>query len=599
MASENPEKSDGVPKEPQKEASKEQKGPAGGFDATPVPHAPTGYTVKITFHRATHLPIADMGKLSSDPYTKAELKTDLLMRHKEDPLLTFRTRTIWKNTEPDWEEDWVLANVPASGFRMKARIYDEDANDSDDRLGNVHVTVNRISDSWPGIQNRPYDVHYRSGSWRAYALRGLAVCMGKEKHMQGQLYVSVQVLGRTEGTEGGRTYTIGPNHWCKHYSPLLGRIAGSKEPDNQEYHDQHDADDAKRSGQGKKQQLMGKAEAQKQSIEGHKNEKKQQSVQRYNFQANQFQLTGPVPADLYHRFVEFKPFIKALFTASGVRGMILSKALHAQHTHVYNFNPDTRYGVLPGPGRDMTLKFLDLCHFDEGGRIHTYVLTTDGLLRFTETGKEFGIDMLSKHTMHSDAGIYIAYSGEFFIRRVRRPDRNSPAAHVASTHPPDPPALDNQSHPPGEVAGGPPDAEAPKDPARYELVIDNDSGTYRPNAKLLPQLREFLGKNFLGLKIVTLDCQKDAELMGKMKEEQRERKKKERGERVVYTQASSSRGSVSSSDEERLEQLEQAPTMEQTHRLGEAVAPFTRDHEHLRKVMGERERRREGAEGGG
>jgi hypothetical protein len=33
------------------------------------------------------------------------------------------------------------------------------------------------------------------------------------------------------------------------------------------------------------------------------------------------------------------------------------------------------------------------------------VITLDGMFRFTETGKEFGIDMLSKHTMHSDVNV--------------------------------------------------------------------------------------------------------------------------------------------------------------------------------------------------
>jgi len=58
----------------------------------------------------------------------------------------------------------------------------------------------------------------------------------------------------------------------------------------------------------------------------------------------------------------------------------------------------------------------------------------DGQLRFTETGKEFGIDLLSKHTMHSDVSQYIAFSGEFFIRKI---------------------------------------GEQSKDPKDYELVIDN------------------------------------------------------------------------------------------------------------------------------
>ena len=583
MASEKPTKS--------QEPPKEHKQPAGGYDQTPVAHQPPGYTVKITFHRATHLPIADMGKLSSDPYLNVELKTDLISRHKEDPLLTFRTRTIWKDTEPSWEEDWILANIPASGFRLKARIYDEDANDQDDRLGNVHLSVGRIDESWQGIQNRPNDIHYRSGSWRAYALRALAVCMGREKHMQGQLFVSVQVLGRTPGNEGGRAYTIGPNYWCKHSSPLLGRLAGSREPDVPAHDHETGEDKAEQNGNGGGrgqgiQKLGQAAEAHRHPVQ-ERNEKKR-NLQRYNFQANQFQLRGPVPSELYHRFVEFRPFIKSLFTASGVRGLILHKALHTQHTHVYNFNPNTRYGVFNEPCRDMTLKLLDLCHYDEGGRIHTYVITTDGLMRFTETGKEFGIDMLSKHTMHSDAGIYIAYSGEFFIRRLQHPDRQPPETYDASTHETDSAAPQNQTHPPAEIEGRPPISEPPKDPAYYELVIDNDSGTYRPNAKLLPLLRQFLSENFPGLKFVTLDCQADEELMNKMKQEQRDRKTKEKGDRDVSTQAPAGHSAVNGRDEGGRESHPR--NTEQTHRLGEAVAPYTQEHEHLRRLLGEKER---------
>ena len=118
------------------------------------------------------------------------------------------------------------------------------------------------------------------------------------------------------------------------------------------------------------------------------------------------QLQGPVPTDLYHRYVNFRPFIGGMFEGAGVRGRILHKALHHQHERIYNFNPQTKYGTLPdGPGNDMTLKFLDMVQYDTGGRIFTYVITLDGMFRFCETGKEFGIDLLSKHTMHSDVNV--------------------------------------------------------------------------------------------------------------------------------------------------------------------------------------------------
>ncbi|KAI9818148.1 MAG: hypothetical protein M1827_000773 [Pycnora praestabilis] len=479
-----------IPKTPKKQ-KQQDKPPAGGFDSTPVPKADPGYTLKFTFHYATRLPIADLNSMSSDPYIVAQLNTNLPTRHKEDPNMRFRTRTLRKTTEPVWNCEWIVAHVPPSGFQLKARIYDEDPADHDDRLGNVHVHADRIDDEWPGIQEQAYKIKKRMGSKRAYLLRACTAMFSKGMHMSGDLYISVQNLGRTQG-EGGRMWTVGPNYWTQHLSPMIGRIAGTKDP-------------------GK------------------------DGTEQYNFQANQFQLSGPVPPELYHRYVEFKPFVKGMFTTKGLRGRVLSKGLHHQHSRVYNYDRTTTYGVFDRPTQDMTLKFLDLVHFDQGGRIFTYVLSLDGLFRFTETGKEFGIDLLSKHTMHSDVSIYIACSGEFFIRRLKNPSKSFE---------------DQETHPPADISNGPPKSESPKDPAYYELIIDNDSGTYRPNAKYLPLLKDFFSNNFPGLKIMTLDCTGDKEKMGKMKREQFERKKVE-GEKRTFVQGDGD--SMSSSDEEDLD----------------------------------------------
>jgi len=495
-----------------------KKGPAGGFDDTPVPRAPPGYTIKITLHRASNLPLADINTLSADPFVVAELITSLQPRHKEDPPLQLRTPTIRQNTDPVWNTEWIIANVPASGFRLKCRLYDEDPADHDDRLGNAHVVVDSLTEQWSGIHEQSYSIKKRMASKRAYLLRALAVCFNKAEHMSGSLVVSVELLGRTQDENGGRAYTVGPQFWIRHYSPLLGRLLGQKAPSEGEV--------SNRSGKPK--------------------------PERYNFQANQMQLRGPTPEAMYHRYVEFKPFVKAMFTAKGVRGFILSKALHHQHARVYNFDRETAYEAFPEPCKEFTQKFLELVHHDQGGRIFTYVLTLDGLFRFTETGKEFGIDMLSKHTMHSDVAAYIAFSGEFFIRRLKHPHHKSPEE-----------GGNNKTHPPDQIEGGPPTEEPKSDPSHYELIIDNDSGTYRPNAQLLPQLKFFFESNFPGLRVITLDCQGDAEKMEHMKKEQRERKKAE-GDQLIYMQMSRS-SSMSSSDIEDLDRLEETGSRPEPH----------------------------------
>lgn len=201
----------------------------------------------------------------------------------------------------------------------------------------------------------------------------------------------------------------------------------------------------------------------------------------------------------------------------------------------------------------MTKKFLEFVHYDRGGRIFTYVITLDGQWRFTETGKEFGIDLLSKHTMHSDVSIYIAFSGEFFIRKLKHPPplKEQREQNLSEDKPDDASVHLSAPEPKEQDKSAPSSGNEPnKDPRLYELIIDNDSGTYRPNGKTLPLLREFMEKNLLGLKVRTLDCQADEEKMNKMKDQQRERKRKSK--QITYQQNYSD-SSISSSDEERLD----------------------------------------------
>lgn len=546
----------GAPRDPEKSATGEsatkqddeepkEKQPPGGFDSTPIPFQQRGYTVKITIHRATNLPMADVNSLSSDPYVLAECKTSGPMRHKEDPPLRFRTPTIRRNTDPEWNSDWIVANAPAQGFKLKLRVYDEDPANKDDRLGNVHVHVPAL-EGWAGLQDQKYHIEKKAGSKRAYLVRAVATCFRVAEHMHGDIFISMQVLERTpEDGQNGRMYTIGPQWWTRHYSPLLGRIANTHDPGEEDNFGNSDG-------------AQGSAQAQ----QAGKEEKRK--PRPYDFQANQLQLRGPVPPELYHRYVEFKPWTKRMFTNTGLQGMVLSKALHHQHARVYNFDKSTVYGCFgKEPGMEVTKHFLELVHYDQGARIFTYVLTLDALFRFTETGKEFGIDMLSKHTMHSDVSMYIAYSGEFFIRRLKHPKRPpppEPTEQTTQSHPP--PHAENETHPPDDVSGGPPKEDPPNDPSHYELVIDNDSGTYRPNAAILPLLKAYLAANLPGLHIMTLDCNGDKEKMDKLKSAQRERKKRE-GDHIIYRQGSRS-GSISSSDESDLDELEEEFRNEQT-----------------------------------
>ncbi len=261
-----------------------------------------------------------------------------------------------------------------------------------------------------------------------------------------------------------------------------------------------------------------------------------------SFQANEIQLQGPVPPKLYHRFVEFRPLIGKMFTSRGLRGRILNTALHKQHNRVYNFNEKTQYGSFKPCSTEASQQFLKMAHFDEGGRIFTYVLTLDGILRFTETGKEFGIDLLSKHTMHSDVATYIACSGEFFIRRVKKRGAE------------DEPELQQPTPPKDSAPDGPAQEAPPCDPSSYQLFIDNDSGTYRPDKSVLPELKSFLERNFPDLGVVVMNCA-DKHLEELKKNQLQVKKSKGKAVNMVLDRSPSA-SSFSSDDESRLANLE-------------------------------------------
>lgn len=262
-----------------------------------------------------------------------------------------------------------------------------------------------------------------------------------------------------------------------------------------------------------------------------------------SFIANRLQLAGPVPTALRHHYVGYRPFIESMFTESGIKGRFLHRALHKQYATIYGYGKNTEWGTIEPPedqggvGRAFAEQFLRMTSFGTQGRVFTYVITLDGEMRFTETGEEFVVELLSKHSMHADGAKEIAFSGEFFVRLTE--------------------GCEGQL----EVGEGDDLADEPQDenPKHYELVIDNDSGTYRPRKELLPILEEFLASdtNFGGLgRVITMDGFDEA--LKKWKEELKETKRKARGKgkkdgppKMVQVRSNSSMSSVMSSVESR------------------------------------------------
>jgi hypothetical protein len=106
--------------------------------------------------------------------------------------------------------------------------------------------------------------------------------------------------------------------------------------------------------------------------------------------------------------------------------------------------------------------------------IYTYVIATDDdSFRFSETGAAFFVDFASKHALHSKCARSVWYSGEFHPRPKGGWDKFS----------------DEKND--GDV--------------EWELLIDNNSGTYAPNKELLPTLQKLMESNFPGFTIMALD----------------------------------------------------------------------------------------------
>lgn len=207
-----------------------EKNPPGGLEKTPVPttHLPT-YTVKLTFHRATDIPVSDFGKRSSDPYLLAQVNTGQPTRHSTDHPLRYRTHTIHNTTKPAWESEWIVAGVPETGFKLTVRLNDEDPEDHDDRLGKLHIDTGKLREGFQ-IDNQTYKMDSKGASMRAYTLRWCTTMVKRHQDAHVRLTVSMEVLGRTE-EEVGKAYTLNC-FWWRHLSPVIGRIAGTKAKDD-------------------------------------------------------------------------------------------------------------------------------------------------------------------------------------------------------------------------------------------------------------------------------------------------------------------------------------------------------------------------------
>ncbi|KAF5318159.1 hypothetical protein D9619_012110 [Psilocybe cf. subviscida] len=168
----------------------------------------------------------------------------------------------------------------------------------------------------------------------------------------------------------------------------------------------------------------------------------------------------------------------------GPRSIAVRSGIQAGHKMLYARTATNGFGIINDAA--------SIQHLLQGGSrtdvavqrikpaVYTYIISAeDDSFRFSETGAAFFVDFASKHALHANCAERVRYSGEFHPR-----PKGGWAAFSEDT---------------------------PDEAARWQFVIDNNSGTYAPDKALLPTLKALLEYNFPGFEILAYD-REDEEL---------------------------------------------------------------------------------------
>jgi len=161
----------------------------------------------------------------------------------------------------------------------------------------------------------------------------------------------------------------------------------------------------------------------------------------------------------------------------GASSLAVRSGIMAGHRLLYARATTNKFGVID-TGADV------LGVLRGGARVkpavYTYIISAeDDSLRFSETGAAFFVDFASKHALHANCHPSVRYSGEFHPR---------PAGGWKAFN-----------------------DKTPDEDVKWEIVVDNNSGTYSPDKNLLPQLKALLEYNFSDVTVYALD-REDPEL---------------------------------------------------------------------------------------
>lgn len=190
-----------------------------------------------------------------------------------------------------------------------------------------------------------------------------------------------------------------------------------------------------------------------------------------------------VPHFFDDNFQHWNTGYKAAQTIFGAGPTSIAVRSSIRSGHRLLYARSTRDGYGPIESYEDVLKLLHGGKGTSDGRVkpavYTYIIdATEDSLRFSETGAAFFVDFASKHALHANCAETVRYSGEFHPRPVTKD------------------GLAGWEYLKDDMTDSDVD---------WEIVVDNNSGTYSPDKTLLPKLKELLEFNFSDLRIVALD----------------------------------------------------------------------------------------------
>ncbi|TRM57010.1 hypothetical protein BD626DRAFT_551264 [Schizophyllum amplum] len=185
--------------------------------------------------------------------------------------------------------------------------------------------------------------------------------------------------------------------------------------------------------------------------------------------------------DHYQHWNEAYPAAQKIFKGP----IVVRSTIQAGHRMLYARSTTNAFGIIEGaqdiknilhgggssrPNTDRGRQFAHRVR----PAVYTYIISSDDdSFRFSETGAAFFVDVASKHALHANCAETVRYSGEFHPR---------PRGGWQNFH-----------------------DDIEDDDVEWELVIDNNSGTYAPDKTLLPRLRDLIKHNFPWFEVFALD----------------------------------------------------------------------------------------------